>query len=689
MMRHMQRDISASVLATGAPALFGRTRAGSKDRGNLLPLPGVGKLTQLLLASFLMALATSGGAHAQSTMPDASAENPLAARQQIVRDRMVQLEDRMFRLTEKLAQADPQQARRLEEALQRSGKLLIRHHMDQAIELLEEANLAEAADHQVAVQKALEELLTLLTETAGDDRQRREDIERLQDMRQQVDRLLERQLDLRGKTDPSERLGERLAAAAGKLESILERQSAQLEQTRGLKRGDGSPEEADDIADRQAELREQTEALIDELQQDDTPDRPTPLMHAGREARLQMRDAADQMDAAESDLRQNLPITAEPKQQEAVESLQKALESLRQQQRKLQPANAEQAAGEQNELEREAGKLADAMGDQSPEPVPFEPDRPAGSQPESQDGQPQDQQNSGQPQNSDQPGADSQEGERQDNQQPPQAPSPGGDNVRKAQRHMKQAADRLEQAQPGDATRQQDQAIDELEQARAELEETLDQLRREQQEEMLAGLEQRFRAMLLRQQEINGQTASLDERKADWTRSDSLDLAGLAEKQTLLGGDAAEALHILSEEGSTVVFPEIVAQIRDDMNASAQRLAARQTGEITRGIQDEIVRALQELVEAIEKRQQEGPPPQQAAQPGQPGGENETPLLPSSAELKLLRSCQVRLHRSTQQLSGLEAVAADDIADEAQRLSDRQEQLARMARTIHERGQGP
>ena len=254
---------------------------------------------------------------------------------------------------------------------------------------------------------------------------------------------------------------------------------------------------------------------------------------------------------------------------------------------------------------------------------------------------------------------------------------------------MKKAGDKLERQQQAPATRDQDRAIAELERAKAQLQDTLDQLRREQQEELLTGLEQRFRTMLLEQMKINAATDALDARKAEWARSDELNLAGQAEQQTLLSVEAGKALTILTQEGTTVVFPEIVLQVRDDMTDVARRLAARQTGEITRNVQAEIVRALQELIAAIEQRQKEGPPPDDAGQSQQAGDQQQdTPLLPSSAELKLLRSCQVRINRSTQHLDSAQTQPAAEIAGEAQRLSSRQEQLADMARKINERAAG-
>ena len=88
--------------------------------------------------------------------------DPLAAKQQIARDRMVQLEDRMYRLIEKLAAGEPEQAKRLEDALRKSKELLIRRHMDEVIELLDKGDLSSAADKESAVGKGIAQLLAIL-----------------------------------------------------------------------------------------------------------------------------------------------------------------------------------------------------------------------------------------------------------------------------------------------------------------------------------------------------------------------------------------------------------------------------------------------------------------------------------------------------------------------------------------------
>jgi hypothetical protein len=622
----------------------------------------------------------------QTTRPGASAQDPLAARQQIARDRLAQLEDRMYRLAEKLNRTEPQQAKRLEDALHKSGELLIRSHMEQAIQLLEQTDLAQAVDHQAAADKALEQLLKLLTESTDDSRQRREEFDRVRELRERVDELLQKQLQLRSRTDPAERTADQLAAAAARLQAIINRQQEQNAQTQQIAALPGTGQaRAAALAGKQADIREQTESLNRDLAQmpssasqppAGTQPESSPLAHLTEEARGHLQEAADQMNAAEQDLSIAKPDAAQPRQNKALESLQRAMDSLKKQQQGANPLNSKDAAGQQQALQSDAGKLADNMEGKAAA-KPSAGSQPSGAQPGGQPPSPSDK-NQGE------------QGEPKESaQQQSQPPSPGAGSVRKAQQHMKKAGDKLDKDKPADATKDQDKAIEQLEQAKAELQESLDQLRREQQEEMLASLEQRFRTMLLEQKGINAATDGLDKRKAQWTRPDNLSLAALSEKQKSLSGEASKAIDILTQDGTSVVFPEILVQIRDDMTDVSKRLAAQQTGPLTREIEAGILSALQELVDAVEQRRKEGPPPRQPQAGGGQGGDQASdPLLPGSAELKLLRSCQTRVNRQTRQLQAATTQPGIDVDDQSRRLSTRQDQLADMARKINDRAGG-
>jgi hypothetical protein len=278
---------------------------------------------------------------------------------------------------------------------------------------------------------------------------------------------------------------------------------------------------------------------------------------------------------------------------------------------------------------------------------------------------------------------DKQGGDQQGDKQ--QDPSPGAQDLQEAVPQQEQAAEKLDAQNPKGAAEKQAKALEKLEQARKSLEEKLQQLRKEQQEQLLAALESRFRAMLSRQLECNKATVRLaDVGKDNWTRSDQLELVDLSQKEKWVSSEADKALYILKEEGTTVVFPQIVEQVRDDARDVGDRLAAADASESVRATQEAIAQALKELLEAVEKKQAENDPANSESENAEEGPQ---PLLPGSAELKLLRSCQLRVNQATLQAEKDRAKEGADLrAWEVRvgKLAQRQQQVHDMAKAMHE-----
>ncbi len=74
--------------------------------------------------------------------------------------------------------------------------------------------------------------------------------------------------------------------------------------------------------------------------------------------------------------------------------------------------------------------------------------------------------------------------------------------------------------------------------------------------------------------------------------------------------------------------------------------------DITQGLEEEIIETLEELIEALQKAQQdleEGNTPP----PGQPGDSGDPPLVDILAELKMIRSLQFRVNSRTKRYARL------------------------------------
>ena len=251
---------------------------------------------------------------------------------------------------------------------------------------------------------------------------------------------------------------------------------------------------------------------------------------------------------------------------------------------------------------------------------------------------------------------------------------------------MQAARQKLEKAQREGAVEDEEAAIRELEQAKAELEEILRQLREEELERMLAMLEARFRKMLQAQLEVYEGTKRVDSTpEAERDRDDEIEAGRLSRKESQIVIEAEGALSVLREEGSAVALPEAVEQMREDMELVVRRLAQADVGDVTQGIEEDIIAALEEMIEALAKAQQDmEKQKQQQQQEGQP---EDPPLIDSLAELKMIRSLQMRINTRTKRFARLvegDVGQADkpELLEQLKRLAEREESVFRVTRDI-------
>jgi hypothetical protein len=210
--------------------------------------------------------------------------------------------------------------------------------------------------------------------------------------------------------------------------------------------------------------------------------------------------------------------------------------------------------------------------------------------------------------------------------------------------------------------------------------------------------------MLSIQQRLTGQTAALEQKRLDSTgqlnRSDRNAVRAIGDeerrleavkseteaKDAGLAGRAQQALDIIIDDGSSVVFSDIVEQLRDDLVSVGKLLVdSLRTDSYTTALQREIETTLEELIEALAQAQQ-----QKDASGGGGGGSGggQEPLLPNSAELKLLRSAQLRINRRTvalDQARPKNAALDDVLKGETRKIAERQTEIAEMTVRILER----
>lgn len=600
-----------------------------------------------------------------------SAGSALADRERIVRDRISRLEDRMFQLSQALRKAEPEQASRLLEGLGDLRSRQVIEQIDEIIQKLQNEQFSDAVDRQTALEADLQALLKLLLEDPDQLEERKEELERLEALRKSLKKIIQEQEKEKADAEASRQeqsRAEALEAAAEKIKDLIARQKETSDKTA---QGEESPPDA---VQAQSEIRGETEALAkavesiaeaersanDENAASDTDSKTSSENGNAKQAAKSLNSAANKMESAEKSLSEGNTGDAKKKQDGATEDLESALENIEEQARQIRN---KLKLEKQEEAQRKTAKktkqlLKDMKGDQS-----------GGGGQQSGDSEKQGQQSGNE--------SGSQQNEGQSEQ------TPGQEGVEQAVPLQENAADELKEEDLDEAIKKQEEALEKLKDAEEQLEDRLDQLRKEQQEELLAALESRFRAMLSRQLECNKVTNRLaDLGPENWKRSDQLELAELSQKQRWVGDQADESLFLLVEEGSTVVLPQLVEHVRDDARAVADRLAAADAGDTVRLMQSDLEQVLRDIIDAIKRKQEE-----LENQGGGGGGGGNTPLLPGSAELKLLRACQWRVNVATEKLQLLRtqsSAPAEEINPSLQRLSKRQADVAEMAREMHE-----
>jgi hypothetical protein len=131
--------------------------------------------------------------------------------------------------------------------------------------------------------------------------------------------------------------------------------------------------------------------------------------------------------------------------------------------------------------------------------------------------------------------------------------------------------------------------------------------------------------------------------------------------------------------------------MKEDMDQVTERLARVKIDRITQLIEEDIIAALEEMIEALQKAQQEpqemppsdGPPPP-------PGPPQDQPLVDAIAELKMIRALQVRVNTRTTRYARLLENEDDpvgqaddaDLQDALRRLGIREDKIHRITRDI-------
>jgi hypothetical protein len=269
-----------------------------------------------------------------------------------------------------------------------------------------------------------------------------------------------------------------------------------------------------------------------------------------------------------------------------------------------------------------------------------------------------------------------------DQQQGEQDQTPGREEIEAARDEMERAIQELRKKNKDGANEAQDKAIAELIKARERLEEILRQLREEERELMLAALEARFRKMLSMQVEVyNGTVKLVQVPREKWIETFFGRSSQLGQLENDISLEASKVLQLLKEEGSSVAFPIAVEDLQEDMYTVARRLEEFKADDLTATIEQDIIEALTEMVDALQKEMEKSDE-EKKKQQQQQGQKGDPALVDMIGELKMLRTLQQRVNRRTRILGRMidgEQALDGEVATELEKLSHRQARIQKTA----------
>ncbi len=551
--------------------------------------------------------------------------NILADEQSRLADKYRRLEDLIFKMADFEATSNPRRSALLKQAYKQSKDRLTQSQLNSIVQLLSDQQFKRALDGQQTISKDLQELLQLLLSEDRSDRLKSE-TEKIKEYIKELKRLERIQRSVRGRTE-----------------------------------GANDPR---DLAKDQGKVADRTGDLAKQLEDADAK--------TGQNGAGQPGDDSQQPGEEKSP-------EGEPKSEEGNQPPEKSAAKGEPD----KPAQDQQEPGKQEQGKQ--GSQDTPPGQPTEGQPPEGPQEPSKSQPGGQDPPP------------DQPPSPGQGEPPEPGEQAPQAPpknkpdeNPAKKRVREAEQKMREAQQKLEEAKRSESVEKQTAALEKLQEAIAELEEVLRQLREEEMERVLALLEGRFRKMLEMEMKVYEGTLRIDKIPED-KRGRAVDIRAskLAFDQRKIASEADRCLTLLLEEGSSVAFPEVVEQLRDEMEEVSARLDQAKVERITQGLEEEIIGTLEELIAALQKAQQDmekGRP----AQPGEPGAGDDPPLVDTLAELKMIRSLQQRVNSRTSRYARLldnpedpvGQALQDDLRSAIGKLSELESRIQRVTRDI-------
>jgi hypothetical protein len=561
--------------------------------------------------------------------------------------RYKQFERTLLQMAEYLRKTEPERADLLIRAIGKSKEDRVSLQMDQIMDLLKNEQLGDAIGREEHLVSNLRSLLELLQ---SEDRrhQLEEEKKYLESVHQEINKLSNRQKELKRATERGgqlDRLADRQSKIGNDTHSLLQK----IEKQDAARKG-ANPKEGSEQAEKSPGEKNGKEGS--EKENGDSP--------KGGKSKSDKSKGDKQNDKQRDGNKPdgNKPDSDKQNAEKQKSDKDKPAGSPDSKDGQKSKGDKQSSKGKSGQKQQDAKKKDGKQNDGSQKPE--ESDSVYGE-------------NSHENQSSEQ-----QESERQQAQKR----TPGREQIEQARRAMQQAEDELKRLQGTKAVEKQDEAIRKLADAKERLEKILRQLREEEQEIMLTSLEARFAKMLLMEIQLHLDTVTLAKTaKNAWTPKHFGKARDLSVLQETVADEAYRALNLLKEEGSSVAFPKGVEQVRDDMLTISHRLGKYDVGELTQSIEKDVIESLQELVASLQSEIENRKKPENQRRRQQKGGEQgeqDRQLVEQLAELKMLRSLQLRVNRRTKTIGRMitgEQATSDDLTTELQSLARKQAEI--------------
>jgi hypothetical protein len=597
----------------------------------------VGGLLGLLLGLQAGEPANPNPLSAAKIREDATLQEQILARQfaQFEQD----LHKLILKLKRSIKEGDKERAEVLEKVLEHAKKNLVGVQFDQIVSQLKEQQLKSTGEIKIAAERSakladeLRKMIVMLREDPRDSK-RRDEIENLKKIIEELDRIIHKQKVTQGITDANRTDRTEL----GKIQNQVTKETKQL-----LKKLDGKAGKGNGAKNDKGEPKDGKGG-----------DKAGPSKDVGKVPdKGQGKDGGEEPKIAKVDTKPSDP-KGDPKNDGA----------------------AQAKPGDPKEAGAKGGDPKSAQGEPKSGGDPKQGEAKPG---ESQQGQAKQGGDEGQPKPDNPP-------------KTPQQPQQQQDNIAQSKKQIEEgnykqqsSEENIAKKKNPDASKDQGDAIEKFEAAKKKLEELLRQLREEEMERLLADLQRRCEKMLAMQIAVYNGTKNvwaavelnLDKLPSRENKQDSLKLS---DNEGEIVVEAKKAIELLEAEGSAVAFPEVFQQVREDMMHVQRRLGVSDVGTVTQTIEQDIIDSLKEMIEALKKARQEME--NKKNNPSPPGGPPpDQKLLELIQELKLIRSLQIRVNTRTltygrmYQAKEGEQTSDPNIRRELLNLSERQERI--------------